>query len=1708
MLVSKFDTSNVTDMNNMFGSCKSLTTLDLSKFDTSNVTNMNYMFSSCDSLTTLDLSKFDTSNVTNMNNMFYGCTSLTTLDVSGFNTGNVTNMFYMFYLCTSLTELELPTISVTSRNKFVPNAVWCNSNDYTTNVYDTLVGTAAVPAGTYVKCYSVTYKTNDGESDVVEYAKANSLLPKKKVTRTGYTLDGWYKNSGLTTAWNHDTDTVIANTTLYAKWKENEKYTISFDSNGGSEVESVTWTVDTVDTLNFPAEPTRNGFSFEGWSRYADSIDLVDAWDFPLHDTTTWEEIYSDTTLYAVWCPIFISGVYAFNNANNMGTFQHEILAESNAINLVELGPLVTPRLSNQFIVGDVVRYEAPSNHVGPGLDYELKGIYETENLGDKSTWTLLTTENTVDYTITYPFKNLVADYEVYYTVSFESNGGSEVESQRLKPLSCSDGTNCYVSEPTAPTKEGHTFVGWYEDSALTTEYEFWGQEPIDADKTLYAKWKANKYTVAFDSNEGSNVVSQTVEYNTVVVEPPVPTKEHYVFKGWFTDDTYATEWVFDTDLVKGPMTLYAKWEKEVYTVSFESNNGNVISNQEITYNEKVEEPTAPTKEHYIFKGWFTDNTYATEWVFDTDLVTEDITLYAKWEVIKYTVTFESNGGSTVSNQEIVEDGKVAKPADPVKDDYVFKGWYVDSNCVTPWNFDTDIVTGNITLYAKWVSACTVTFSNTGDSSVASQVVGYGDYAEEPTAPTKSYYEFAGWFTEMECTTEWDFANDKVTEDITLYAKWNPGKCKVYFNEGIYTDRVVDMQYVTINELVANPGDLVSTNDEYVFVGWYSGLTKWDFETDIVTCDMSLEAKWVHKSTTYTVKFVPINQFELDWFSIPDQIVNAGDYATKPVTPSKSVEFWFCSDNYYTEYAKVKMFDFETTPIIGDITLYYDSSAGLSVAYHDINETTREYEQIDSFYVKNNTLLEKPADPTSTIGEFVGWYLREPSSMADALNPTNAYRFWDFNTPVTAPTYLYAIYALKYNVTFDSNGGTDVASQSVFENSTVTEPTAPTKEHYVFKGWYTDNTYSTEWDFANDKVTEATILYAKWETEKYTVTFNSNGGSNVANQIVEYNTVATEPTVPTKEHYVFKGWYEDNAFNTEWVFDTDLVTENITLYAKWEKEVYTVSFESNGGSVVEKQNIAYQDKVVEPIAPTKAHYVFNGWFIDNTLNTEWVFDTDLVTEDITLYAKWEKEVYTISFESNGGSAVASQNITYQDKVTEPTAPTKAKAAFVGWYSDNTLTTPYDFDTKVESAITLYAKWINTYEVTFDVDGGSAVETQTVRENEKVKEPTAPTKATFYFVGWYTDNALTIEYDFETAVTSDFTLYAKWEGKLEHQKDVEQEAPVEFTWDDTVDEVKDAIKDEEDAAYDKTNNYWTAKMNVAPADVAALESTYNELQTAADTYEYAMAFDITIDKYISSDAEMTDIIERTNVTETKRPLVISFNAPELPTKKAIDEYTFYRVHEGVLEEIPVEYDRESNKFTFESDKFSEYAFYYEIADVYTVTFESNGGSEVGSQDVIDGRKATEPIEPTREGYTFMGWFSNTALTEGYDFESGVTADITLFAKWKKEVPTVQPTPQPEPTPGDEDPEEEDEEPSSEDEEPEPTPVPEPVPPVIPVIPTEPSSEDEDNDTDNVSTIPAKEEIAIVNNKVFTYVRTTEYGMLVNNRELKGFDIDLF
>ena len=285
-------------------------------------------------------------------------------------------------------------------------------------------------------------------------------------------------------------------------------------------------------------------------------------------------------------------------------------------------------------------------------------------------------------------------------------------------------------------------------------------------------------YTVNFEAGGGTPAPEpQSIARGGKIIEPAPMTKTGQGFGGWFKEAELVSQWNFAADTVTGDITLYAKWDTSFFTVTFNADGGTPAPvPQNIAHNSKVTEPAAMTRTGYIFGGWFKETAHTNQWNFANDTVTGDITIYAKWTLNQYTVTFNADGGTPAPAQQTIDHGgKVTQPSAMTRTGYTFGGWYKEAAFTNQWNFASDVVTSDTAIYAKWMlNQYTVTFNADGGTPVpAQQNIGYGGKVTQPSAMTKTNYTFIGWFKEASHTNQWNFATDVVTANITLYAKWN-----------------------------------------------------------------------------------------------------------------------------------------------------------------------------------------------------------------------------------------------------------------------------------------------------------------------------------------------------------------------------------------------------------------------------------------------------------------------------------------------------------------------------------------------------------------------------------------------------------------------------------------------------------------------------------------------------------------------------------------------------------------------------------------------------------------------------------------------------------------------------------------------------------------------------------------------------------------------
>lgn len=397
---------------------------------------------------------------------------------------------------------------------------------------------------------------------------------------------------------------------------------------------------------------------------------------------------------------------------------------------------------------------------------------------------------------------------------------------------------------------------------------------------------------------------------------------------------------------------------------------------------------------------------------------------------------------------------------------------------------------------------------------------------------------------------------------------------------------------------------------------------------------------------------------------------------------------------------------------------------------------------VDTQTVNDGDKAKEPAAPTRDGYTFKGWW-----------NGDTAY---DFAQPVTGDLTLTAHWEqdapVMHTVTFDTGDETIVIpSQRVEDGMTVVQPDDPTRDGYRFDGW---TLAGKPYDFST-RIHADTTLTAKW-TRLHTVTFDYAHDGITGTQTVPDGETVRTPATPEREGWTFNGWLLDGQ---AYGFDTS-VTGDITLVADWTRVTYTVTFDTGDGTPVAAQTVNHGERAIDPGTPTRDGWTFTGWLLDGAL-----YDfTTPVTGDITLTAGWEETpdptpvTHTVTLDpGNGGQAVAVQ-VVDGGTVGRPNDPTRDGYTFKGWTLDGQ---PYDFAQPVTGDLTLVAQWEKPaeYTVTFDTQGGSPVDAQTVTENGVVTRPADPTRDGYTFKGWTLDGA---DFDFTTPVTGDITLTAVWE----------------------------------------------------------------------------------------------------------------------------------------------------------------------------------------------------------------------------------------------------------------------------------------------------------------------------------------------------------
>ena len=1432
------------------------------------------------------------------------------------------------------------------------------------------------------KTYTIKFDLNGGNGTASNQSKkyTETITLPTDIKKDNYTFVGFTYNNNLykdsVKVADLVTNNEIKEITLTAAYEE-EVYQVTFDSQGGSAVTSLN--VKFNHKVNEPQDPTRTGYNFIDW--YTDH-DLTKVYDFT-------KAVTGDVTLYAKWEATTYEVKLHYEENTETITFTYDALNQIKAFS--DLGW----NKEGYTFVGWALAQDSDE------VAYQDKA----NTLND------LFTQNKDLYAIFTP---------TTYTITLDLNGGSS------STLSVQIQTGDNLLEKLAnitSTKTGYTFDYWmYNGEKISVDKTF----DYDNDITLKANFKANEYTLTINLDGGASegftgtTISVTYDspYNNL---PKDPTKDGHTFVGWYLNNTLIAE----DSIVKvtdNNQTIVAKYNKNSYNVTFNTNGGSYVEGLEVTYGEKITKPDNPTnKLGYEFKYWYQNNENQEFDFNNTTMGSDPITLYAKWEVVPYTITYILDGSTYSDSYTVKSDVTFGTPT---KNGYRFVNWTLEDGTALT---STKGYTGNLTVIANFEAITYhITYDLNGGTYEGANNLTYTVEAEVPFGtPTKPGYRFVNWTLEDGKVIT---STKGHTADLTV---------KANFEVNTYHISVKD--HNEINPIEVTYGEAINGLDELIVNKVGHNFTGFTYNNLVITNGMiynyseNIEVEAQFSEIHYTIQFNANGGFG----SVSSKNLSYNDEYVLPTTGYTKTGYKFIGwsktndgeviknqvsmlssvdNSVVTLYAIYEAIEYEISfensseiikihygDVISNLPTLKDNPSerflgwsyngveikdGMLYGYDsDIKLTANFEEKVYYIYLDalggslENSVIEMCYGDLIDLSKYI------PEAPA-------GYNFigWDLNE-TTMPDYNLNVKAkyegIKYNIYFNANGanGNMTFQQATYGESTKLKANQFAKDGYVFIGWSLSSNgeilYRDE-SYVNVKVGGLT-LYAIFEEATYKINYNLAGGK-VTNNPTTY-TISSDYVFnkPTKEGYKFVGFYTEDGKLVE---STLGLSGNLYLTAKYEAITYNITYTSDLSIDINLLPKVYsKDNVVNFDSLTKLGYEFVGWYLNGKLVTS----TLNMTGDIKLEARFKIIEYKITYVLNGANNHQDNPLKYtiKDELTFK-APTKAGYTFNGWYINGT-------DTKVESIIgktgdlVLEAHFTpEKVTVTF-VDGNKEIEKVEIDYNSTISQITDPTKEGYVFNSWYLDGN---KYDFSKPVTKDITLEAFYN---------------KIALSTTIDNKVITVSSTSGKGLDPNYSLSVTKI----VQELPLSNAIDLLYPLGDL---VTLYDI---KLLDKNGNIVDLGEDVKVTITDASL------------KEDVTYAIVHVTDDYLDYSSFgEYKVANNTISFVTPHFSMFGvvevfepinltwlwvlivlavtagFAFAIVVIvknrkYQIKFVTNGGSLIAPMRLKEDALVELPnaINP---GYRFKGWYLDEKLMKEAHFGSMPKENLTLFAKWERDM----------------------------------------------------------------------------------------------------------
>lgn len=777
----------------------------------------------------------------------------------------------------------------------------------------------------------------------------------------------------------------------------------------------------------------------------------------------------------------------------------------------------------------------------------------------------------------------------------------------------------------------------------------------------------------------------------------------------------------FNTKPITRKISLHWDNLRDGYYIAFQTNGGSVVDAIISKYNKEITKPEDPVKQGYTFAGWYTDEALTKKYTIPSVMPNEDRIVYAKWEaadmtynVVDYVEGTDGVYTAVSSKQETAKTDTEVSPKPDTRNGFM-----------TPAALSQRVSADGSTTINYYYARNKYNIKFVSEGSVVSE----GRYTYGTLMPTpvayRAGYVFEGWEPAVTQTVP--------AKDTTYTAVWKEADDVVYTTKYYLENESGEYELGKTRINKATTGQSVTADKEQYDSRLYH-LTD-DLPSGTVAADGSLIFRVHYDRNSYSVSFNSMG----GTVSTEKKTARWGSNVIAPVP----VRAGYAFAGWYVDRACTEAFD-GTMPAY-DITLYakWDADKVNYTVEHLVEKLDGSYELYDRQAFTSDTdsqvtpdvkYMEGFSSPETETAIVKG----DGSTVIRYFYKRNVHRF-----------------VLKLN-----NGQSDAVYD--YKYGTKINIINPERTGYTFTGW--------DEDVAGTMPDRDVTYTAGWKINQYTISFNTDGGSEIASITQDYNTEVNFNEIPVKKGYTFTGW--DKA-----VPDV-MPAGNIVIKAQWKKDVYTISYNLNGGKADNPETYEVDTSVITLKRPQRTGYTFTGWSGTEVEGT--VMDPVITTGSTgnrSYTANWKENSYVIRFIPYGDGTTGSMQdmqLMYTDKAALSANQFKRTGyTFAGWtkkagadrlYDDNEVIS--GLGTADNEIITLYPAWTaNEYTVHFDTKDGDAIDDLVFTYDKKYELPKT-SRYGYAFLGWCVEDGGTVTY--KPGASADnlagegtVTLYASW-----------------------------------------------------------------------------------------------------------------------------------------------------------------------------------------------------------------------------------------------------------------------------------------------------------------------------------------------------------